>query len=248
MRYRLIACEVLARPVYLAAAHSPHVVDIELLDRGLHDEPDGLRRALQESIDGVDEERYDAVLLGYALCSNATAGLVARGLPLVLPRAHDCITLFLGSRTAYEREFAAHPGTYYYAADYTERSGNGEVALGATTTAEVRRTYEEYVIKYGKDNADYLMEVLGAWRRNYNRAAFIEMGVVSDEYAAKVARSEAERNGWEFTRLKGDDTLLRKLIYGQWDDDFVQVPPGHTVRVTYDENIVSACPLVTDEK
>jgi len=40
MRYLLIACEVLAREVYLCAAHSPHVVDIQLLEKGLHDAPD----------------------------------------------------------------------------------------------------------------------------------------------------------------------------------------------------------------
>ncbi|NLT42775.1 MAG: DUF1638 domain-containing protein, partial [Anaerolineae bacterium] len=74
MRLRAIACEVLARPLYLAAVHSPHVVDFELVDRGLHNEPDVLRRALQERIDAVDEKRYDAIVLGYALCSNSSAG------------------------------------------------------------------------------------------------------------------------------------------------------------------------------
>ncbi len=243
MRLRAIACEVLARPLYLAAVHSPHVVDFDLVDKGLHNEPDGLRTALQARIDAVDESRYDAILLGYALCSNSTAGLVARGLTLVLPRAHDCITLYLGSRRAYAEEFEGHPGTYYYTADYFERNTDGSVVLGAVSEAANRRSYEEYVEKYGQENADYLMEVMGGWRQHYKRAAFIAMGVGSDEQAAIAARSEAEKNNWEFAQVPGDMVLLRKLVYGQWDEDFLQVPPGEAVAVTYDENIVRSCPL-----
>ena len=245
MRLRAVACEVLARPLYLAAAHSPHVVDFDLVDKGLHNEPDGLRRELQERIDAVDEDRYQAIVLGYALCSNSTAGLVARGLPLVLPRAHDCITLYLGSRAAYAAEFEGNPGTYYYTADYYERNSDGSVALGATTEATIRKTYEEYVQKYGQENADYLMEVMGGWRRHYRRAAFIAMGVGTDEQAAAAARQEAEANGWRFDAIQGSTVLLRKLIHGQWDQDFLVVPPGQAVRVTYDEDIVQSCPLRT---
>jgi len=244
MRLRAIACEVLARPLYLAAVHSPHVVDFELVDRGLHNEPDVLRRALQERIDAVDEKRYDAIVLGYALCSNSSAGLVARGLPLVLPRAHDCITLYLGSRAAYAEEFTGHPGTYYYTADYYERSTDGSVVLGATSDASLQKSHQEYVEKYGEENAAYLMEVMGGWKAHYNRAAFIAMGVGTDEKAAAAAREQADKNGWAFEQVQGDMVLLRKLIQGEWDDDFLQVAPGEAVAVTYDENIVRACPFV----
>jgi hypothetical protein len=37
LRLRAISCEVLARPVYLCAVRSPHVVDVSLLRRRLHD-------------------------------------------------------------------------------------------------------------------------------------------------------------------------------------------------------------------
>ncbi|MGI6207101.1 MAG: DUF1638 domain-containing protein, partial [Anaerolineae bacterium] len=241
---RAIACEVLARPLYLAAVYSPHVVDFDLVDKGLHNEPDTLRNALQQRIDAVDESRYDAIVLGYALCSNSTAGLVARGRPLVLPRAHDCITLYLGSRAAYAAEFNDHPGTYYYTADYFERNSDGSVVLGATSESSLRRSYDEFVEKYGEENAAYLMEVMGGWRQHYNRAAFIAMGVGSDEKAAEAARKEAEKNGWTFEQIQGNAILLRKLIHGEWDDDFLQVAPGQAIAVTYDENIVRSCPYV----
>ena len=39
MRIKCIACDVLARPVYLAAAHSSHVVDVVFERFGLHINP-----------------------------------------------------------------------------------------------------------------------------------------------------------------------------------------------------------------
>ena len=73
MRLYAIACDVVARPVYLCAARSPHVVDVRLFERGLHNEPKDLRTRLQEAIDEAPVTA-DAVVLGYGLCGGATAG------------------------------------------------------------------------------------------------------------------------------------------------------------------------------
>ena len=108
MRLYAIACDVVARPVYLCAARSPHVVDVRLFERGLHNEPKNLRARLQEAIDDAPAGA-EAVVLGYGLCGGATAGIVARDVPVVLPRAHDCITLFLGARERYAEEHASGP-------------------------------------------------------------------------------------------------------------------------------------------
>ena len=55
---------------------------------------------LGEILASVDESKYEAILLGYGLCSNGLVGLTARSIPLVIP-VHDCITLFLGSKEQY---------------------------------------------------------------------------------------------------------------------------------------------------
>jgi hypothetical protein len=88
------------------------MVDIELFRRGLHNEPADLRGKLQARIDALSGPPYDAIVMGYGLCGQASAGLIARGVPLVIPRAHDCITLFLGSRKRYQYQFENFPGTY----------------------------------------------------------------------------------------------------------------------------------------
>ena len=85
------------------------------------------------------------------------------------------------------------------------------------------------------------MEVMGAWREHYRRAAYIDMGIVAPGTCRARAVDEANRRGWEFADLQGDQTLIRRLLEGQWDDqDFLVVPPGQQVAATYDESVMAA--------
>ena len=122
MRLKLIACEILYRELCWAVARSPNRVDLEFLPKGLHDiGQEGMSRRLQEVLAGVDPSQYDAVLFGYGLCSNGVVGLSAREVRLVIPRAHDCITLFFGSKDRYLEYFQGHPGTYFKTSGWIER-------------------------------------------------------------------------------------------------------------------------------
>ncbi|HLE16042.1 MAG TPA: DUF1638 domain-containing protein [Anaerolineales bacterium] len=249
MKLKCIGCEVLARPIYHSAALSPHVVDVELLPRGLHNQPADLRARLQAIVDASGELGYDAILLAYGLCGQATSGLIAPTVPVVIPRAHDCITLFLGSRQRYNEQFEGFPGTYWYTQDYVERyAGSGaSLSLGSGTQAELQGVYEEYVSKYGQDNADYLMEVMGAWQKHYRRAVYIELGLGDGSATEAQAKDEAARRGWAFERLAGDLVLIRRLLIGDWQEDYLVLPPGHRVVMSYDEAVI-ACksPSQTD--
>ena len=84
------------RELCAAVARSANLVDIEFLPKGLHDIGQaGMSSRLAEVLSGVDESRYEAILLGYGLCSNGLVGLGHAPInSLVVPRAHDCITLF----------------------------------------------------------------------------------------------------------------------------------------------------------
>lgn len=248
MRLLTLGCEVLARSVYLCAARSPHVVDLRLNRRGLHDNPPNLRSTLQDEIDAVGAP-YDAVVLAYGLCGGAMAGLRAGQVPLVVPRAHDCITLFLGSRVRYAREFAAEPGTFWYVQDYLERTDTGSPfgGVGAVGDAVARATYEDYVAKYGADNAEYLMETLGAWRSHYRRAAYVEVGLADPGRTSGAelrARGDADRRGWTFDKLAGELILIKRLLDADWGaEDFLILQPGERLAMSYDEDVIRGEPI-----
>lgn len=245
MRFKLIACEVLAREVYLCAARSPHLVDLELAEKGLHNTPDTLRVELQERVDATRAGRYDAILLGYGLCGNALLGLTARDIPVVVPRAHDCITLYLGSRAKYNAKFAENSGTYYYTADYIERTSSDKdslaVSLGTAITVDIEAVYATYVEKYGKDNADYLMEVMGEWSAHYSRAIYIDHEDTRFLGCEQLAIDEAKRRGWKYENVPGSLLLFRQLMSGDWPaEDFLVLEPGRKIQPSYDDGVIMA--------
>ena len=130
MRLKLISCEVFHREMCAVIARSPNQVDLEFLPKGLHDIGCvGMLARLQAVLDKVEEEKYEAVLFGYGLCNNGLAGLQSRTIPLVVPRAHDCITLFLGSKERYLDYFQNHPGVYFKTTGWIERNAvEGELS------------------------------------------------------------------------------------------------------------------------
>lgn len=243
MKIKCLSCEALARLVYWCAATAPHIVDVELFRLGLHQNPADLRTRLQASIDAASGQGYDAIALAYGLCGQSTEKLIARDIPLVIPRAHDCITLFLGSREKYQEQFISHPGTYWYALDYIQRNDNPGVTLSlGVGETDIHAVYDEYVQKYGKDNADYLMEVMGAWQSHYDRAVYIDMGVGDGSQVEAQTWEQAARRGWAFERMAGDIALIRQLLAGDWarqaNDNLLVVPPGQQVVMTYDEQVI----------
>jgi len=236
MRFKLIACEILFRELSYSVSRSPHRIDVEFLPKGLHDigrKP--MLESLQAVFDRVDEKDYDAILLGYALCNGGVAGLAAKTIPIVIPRAHDCITLFLGNRHRYEEYFHANPGTYFKTMGWIER-GDDLSPLGMKD----QKTFQQWVEKYGEENATYLWETMGGMQ-HYSKYAFIEMGIEPDDRFEQETRKLAEHRNWEFEKLPGDISLLKRLVEGDWnDDDFLIVQPGETIEFEYSGQILHA--------
>jgi hypothetical protein len=243
-RLLALCCGALARSLYAVAAASPNTVSIQLLRQGLHDRPTNLRAALQTAVDSADSNDHDAIILAYGICGTATVGLRAGKIPLVIPRAHDCITLYLGSMDRYNYEFSQHPGTFWYSVDYLERQEIGASdQLGAAGISELIDQYEQYVNKYGKKRADFLIEEFKRWARHYTRAAFIDTGLGDQAGYENQAKKRAEREGWQFERVQGDKRLLEMLVDGVWaGDEILVVPPGHVIEQSYDAGLVRAVP------
>lgn len=241
MNLKLISCEIFYRELCSALARSPHRIDAEFLPKGLHDmESAEMRERIQAVIDKTDPGRYDAVLLGYGLCNNGLAGVKARALPLILPRAHDCISLFLGSRQRYREYFDTHPGTYFLTSGWLERGeASGDLEeLTIQHQLGINSTLQELIEQYGEENAEYLYETLCQNPRNYSRFTWIPMGVEPPGMDAQ-ARFRAEEREWEFETVPGDMTLLEKLVNGIWEDaDFLRVEPGSEIKPSYNEDIV----------
>jgi hypothetical protein len=249
VRLKLIACEILYREFCAALSRSTNHIDVEFLSKGLHDMgSDGMSRRLKEVLHEVDEKEYDAVLFGYALCSNGLVGLSADTVPLVIPRAHDCISLFLGSKERYLEYFQANPGTYFKTTGWLERGADLEQLDpqqanpdSQATKSGMNMSYEQLVERYGEDNAKFLYEELCNMTRNYGQLTYIGMGIEPDDRFEQQARQLAKSNDWKFDNLTGDMGLIQALVDGPWDEDrFLVVQPGERIAASFDEGIIKA--------
>ncbi len=210
-RLKVIACATVVEEMLPLL---PPDVPYEVLDFGLHVRPINLKGALQEAIDRSAAEA-DTILLGYGLCSLAVIGLRANGCRLVIPRADDCITLFLGSSEAYHQQAHTEPGTYYLT--------KGWIEVGDTPFNQ----HERMIAKYGEEKAQ---RMIGLLLKNYHRLVYINTGRQESERYRDYARRTADKFGLRFEEITGSPGLVTRLIFGPWGEEFVVVEPGGETR------------------
>ncbi len=236
---RVIACAVLRLDLEAAAERAGVRLGLTLLPGGLHATPRDLRLRLQEAVDEVSSEAGGEasggsgagaaraprpIAVGYGVCGMGAAGIHARGIPLAIPRVHDCIALFLGSDAAYRRQFAACPGTYYISAGWVDGKSQPRAA-GALTDEQ----FAEFVARYGEENTAAIRDFFSSWQKHYRRSAFIDTGAGGDRTRyERMARDMAGELGWRYERLAGStDLLVRLLTETASGDEILVVPPGH---------------------
>jgi len=238
-RYKLLTCAVLYRECYFCASKSDNFIDVSIIEQGLHDVgTEKMAARLQQEIDKFDTEKYEAILLGYGLCNNGIVGLTSK-LPLVIPRAHDCITLLLGSKEKYLNYFQVNSGTFYQSAGWIEQAKDNLSNPESTTTLMGLKQYEEYVEEYGVENAKYIIESLGGGLNHYDKIAYIDTKIGNQPKLKEHAKQNALTNNWKYEELEGNANLLLKMMNGEWDEDeFLVIKPGQTIKPSYCPKII----------
>ncbi len=200
-RVRIVGCEVMEREIMemLHGVHYPY--DLTLLGMKYHGSPARLRDTLQSIIDS--STGYRCILLLYGLCGGVTRRLVARGVPVVFPRVHDCIDLLLGSTRRRREIMSSCSGTYFMSNGWIEKDG---------TPAEKMADWEGFLDK-GEVQAIKDLTYGG-----YRRGVFIRTGVEESDVLER-ARASALEMGWQYTETDGDLSLLKRLLCLDWDEE-----------------------------
>lgn len=248
MFLKLIACKVLSREISTLIPRNPNFIDVTYLQQGLHDTPSKLCQVVQEQIDAIEEDRdmhslswgkvgkkIDAIVLAYGLCSNGIQGVFSKKYPIVVPRAHDCITLLLGSKERYDRYFNKLGGrAYWYTPGWIENTA-------MPSKERYKQIKEEYTRLYGEDNAEYLLSMELGWQEKYEHVAYVGWDGILQDGFEEYARSCANDFDWEFHYYNGQDTLMRDLLSGNWDNErFLVVPPGESIQASFDKGILTS--------
>jgi hypothetical protein len=211
--FKLIACATVIEEMLPLM---PPELAYEVLDFGLHSNPERLQKALQTAMDAAPPN-ISTILLGFGMCAKATVGLKAGNRTIVIPKADDCITIFLGSIDHYRQQQRNEPGTLYLTKGWIE---------SGTPLDEQR---DIMVAKYGEAKAEFLFKKM---LQGYKRLAFINTGNYELEQCRTRSREIAERFNLRYEEIMGDNSLVKRLLDGPWESDFVVAPPGHTVALS----------------
>jgi hypothetical protein len=233
----LIICDVFEQELALVMPGASHVVEQRLFEIGLHDRPDVMRVELQQALDALAAREDIAVIaLLYGLCGCGTVGLHSARQRLVIPRAHDCRTVFLGSKELFAEREQACPGCYYYTPGWNRARRVPGPERDALLRADFARQFDP-------DDVEFLLESDREMWASYNTAAYIDHDTPNTAAEAAYTRTCAESLGWRYEHLKGDLTLLHDLIWGPWDADRFQViEPGQRLAHSPDAAIMRAEP------
>ena len=241
--YGLIACDVFAEELPVLAdrvASETGLPDspwrrIAWLEMGLHDHPDRLRAQVQALIDAWDSAPdFSTILLAYGMCGNGLLGVCARQKTLVLPRAHDCISILLGGRAAHEAVLKENPGTYFYSPGWIR----GRRVPGPDREPYLREIYGQ---RYPDDEemVEDLVEADAMAFLHHNCAAYVD--ITENAEAENYCRDCARHLQWNFRKLPGEAGLLHRFLAGDWSvEDFLVVPPGHRIEHSADEDLIQA--------
>ncbi len=235
-RIALLACDVFEDEIALLTQGTDHIVETRFFEIGLHDRPDQLRSTLQENLTEVDaRDDIEAVVLAYGLCGRGTVGLHPRHHQLVIPRAHDCITVFMGSKEAYADHQRRCPTCYYYTPGWNRARRVPGPDMYQAMRAELATRFDE-------EDVEFLVDSHREQLALHDTTTYLDLGTPTATAEAAYARSCAEWLGWKFERLAGDPTLLRDLLWGRWENPgrFLVLEPGKQLGHAPDESIMRA--------
>ncbi len=199
----IIACATLRNDLRNAMDACGYDLPVIWLAPGAHNVPSKRLEEIRVALEKCDA--YDTVLLCMTFCGNSLVGLRSGSHTLVLPRFDDCLSMLLGS--------AHRPvDTYYVNEGWLRGSEN------------LLNEYDAAIRKYGESRAD---RIFSAMLRNYRHLVWL-----SDSHAPPHrVREFADHFGLNLTAEKPDFTLLTKLLRGDWDEDFLVLPPDSEIRL-----------------
>ncbi len=193
-------------------------IEVVFLEQGLHRFPDRMPAVIQEKLDALSEYQHiEQIILGYGLCSNGVVGLKARRQGLIVPKVHDCITFFLGSKDKYDKVFHSYPGTYYLTKSWIDEQKD---LLGLMQN--------EYTQRVGRKDAEWAIK---EETKNYTHIAYIQTIQQNAEKYRTRAKENAEYFKKQYIEFKGKFDFLNKMVHGPYDNkNFIVLNPGEEVR------------------
>ena len=213
----VIACETLKNELNLAMEQTGCEYPVIWIESGLHESPDKLRAHLQAVIDNLEP---GTALLAFGFCGNSMVGLKTPRARLILPRAADCMPLFLGS---VEKREQMGNKTYFFTGGYLEAERNIVVEYG------------HYIERYDPETAAWLLKEM---LKHYERLAVIITGAYEVSPVIQKIKPVAELLELPLETVQGDMGFFCELLSGPWPEErYLTVEPGGSITLENSLNV-----------
>ena len=168
-----------------------------------------MRQSLLDVLNTLPES-ITTVLIAMGYCGGSLDNICARQ-RLVIPNLDDCITMLLTKTDAQEGNLKQRGHMYF------RDSECGGV--------NVQRMLDNLCREYGMERGT---GIFGMWFADYTHADIIDTGVFDcyEESYVESIQKQADLIRCELGYVEGSNRILEKLVSGQWDEQFLIVPPG----------------------
>ena len=194
----IVACSRVQQELSHAISSTGCDYPVILLKSRLHDVPENLNAALQDIIDELSALGIKRILMGYATCGNALAGLHSRQCELIFPRCDDCVTFFLGSM---KRRREMPTGIFYITSDW------------ATDKTYGLHEYQNMVEEYGEEMAQEVYEMMF---EHYRYAGILDTTCCPTDTFRPEAEQFAAQMELDVIDIDGSNDWLTQLLTGPW--------------------------------
>lgn len=210
----IIACRMLEAELERAKKETAVDYPVFYLPRALHNQPTTLNAKLKETLHLVPAS-IDTVLFAYGYCGGSLDGLGSKDKTLIFPLTADCIGLWLSDKNVDERRH----DTMYFTPDWTKDEGY------------IGHEYARVKRERGEQRAK---NVFARYVKGYESLSFLDTGASSDlekQKAEAQLQETAATLNLTFTRSQGSIQMLKKLLTGPWDRNFLIVRPGDSLHL-----------------
>jgi len=187
---------VLEKEIKTLAQDNPEVTHFEVMEWGLHVQPDRLLSAVSSRIREM-EDQVKAVFLGYGRCQAMDRLPVDFKVPVLRPPAEDCIGVLLGQER-YEQEIRKEAGTWYFSRGWTE--------MGMDFIF-----HELQINRLAEKGLDPL-KIAHRMLKDFTRGLYIETGLEEDLRLWPKALEISREFNLRLERTTGSLSLLKQTI------------------------------------
>ena len=205
----IVCCDSLLSHLEAAQVKMGTKCPIYTLDRALHSHPKNMRQLLIDVLNALPES-ITTVLIAMGYCGGSLDNICARQ-RLAIPNLDDCITMLLTKTDAQEGNLKQRGHMYF------RDSECGGV--------NVQRMLDNLRQEYGMERGT---GIFGMWFADYTHADIIDTGVFDcyEESYVESIQKQADLIRCQLDYVEGSNRILEKLVSGQWDEQFLIVPPG----------------------